>query len=286
MSQALRRDRARGPWLAFALRWVSWAAIGVGLVLVASLVQPAGPADAMPRAAWAGFPHARPDRARDPVHRRAVHPPPRHPSLREGALRHLRRRHRYFSTLSFLAFEHLVAELLAHGAPAELIESARSARRDEIRHARAATRLATRFGVTPPVARMARTPIRDLFAIAIALENEIEGVVRETLGAAIATWRAEHATDPDVRAVMRFIAQDERRHAELSWQVATWIRPRLDADETARLDAHRRAAIDELPSAFGADPDQEVQGLAGAPRAAAVRELITTLDRELWSAAA
>jgi hypothetical protein len=197
---------------------------------------------------------------------------------------------RYFATVAHLeaaavlAFEHMIAELLEHGAPRDLIEAARAARRDEIRHARATTRLAKRFGVVPPAAHMAPTPIRDLFAI--ALENEIEGVVRETLGAAIATWRAEHASDPDVRAVMGFIAEDERRHAELSWQVATWVRARLDVRERARLDERRRAAIDELPATLGGDPAREVQELAGAPRNAIVQELIAKLDRELWSAAA
>ena len=197
---------------------------------------------------------------------------------------------RYFATVAHLeaaavlAFEHMIVELLEHGAPPELIEAARAARLDEIRHARATTRLAKRFGARPPAARMAPTPIRDLFAIAV--ENEIEGVVRETLGAAIATWRAEHASDPDVRAVMRFIAEDECRHAELSWQVAIWARARLDASERARLDERRRAVIDELPTVFGGDPADDVQEIAGAPRNTVVQELIAKLDRELWSAAA
>lgn len=39
MSEATRRDGARGPWLAFALRWISWAAVGVALVLVAGFVE-------------------------------------------------------------------------------------------------------------------------------------------------------------------------------------------------------------------------------------------------------
>jgi undecaprenyl-diphosphatase len=39
MSEAMRRDGARGPWLAFALRWASWAAVGVALVLVAGFVE-------------------------------------------------------------------------------------------------------------------------------------------------------------------------------------------------------------------------------------------------------
>jgi len=33
------RAHLRGPWLAFALRWVSWAAVGIALVLVAGFVE-------------------------------------------------------------------------------------------------------------------------------------------------------------------------------------------------------------------------------------------------------
>jgi hypothetical protein len=39
MSKATQRTHVRGPWLAFALRWVSWAAVGVALVLVAGFVE-------------------------------------------------------------------------------------------------------------------------------------------------------------------------------------------------------------------------------------------------------
>jgi undecaprenyl-diphosphatase len=39
LSQEASRERARGSWLAFALRWGSWAVVGVALSLVASFVE-------------------------------------------------------------------------------------------------------------------------------------------------------------------------------------------------------------------------------------------------------
>jgi hypothetical protein len=39
MSEPTQRTRARGPSLAFALRWLSWACVGVALVLAASFVE-------------------------------------------------------------------------------------------------------------------------------------------------------------------------------------------------------------------------------------------------------
>jgi undecaprenyl-diphosphatase len=39
MSDLKAASHLRAPWLAFALRWVSWAAVGVALVLVAAFVE-------------------------------------------------------------------------------------------------------------------------------------------------------------------------------------------------------------------------------------------------------
>jgi hypothetical protein len=45
----------------------------------------------------------------------------------------------------------------------------------------------------------------------------------ETYGASLAHHQALCARDPQVRAVMTAIAEDETRHAALSWQVAHWL---------------------------------------------------------------
>ena len=48
---------------------------------------------------------------------------------------------------------------------------------------------------------------------AIAIENAVEGCVRESFGALLATWQAKTAGDARVRAAMKRIARDETRHA-------------------------------------------------------------------------
>lgn len=178
----------------------------------------------------------------------------------------------------------MVVELRAHGAPEALIGAAERARCDEVRHARATTRLARRFGATPPPAATSPTPVRDL--VGIALENEVEGVVRETLGAAIATWRAEHAADRDVRAVMQLVASDERGHAELSWTLSAWLHERLSLAERAVVAEARERAIEELSASFAIDPPLAVVRVAGAPRGRDVEAMIARLREALWSAAA
>jgi hypothetical protein len=71
--------------------------------------------------------------------------------------------------------------------------------------------------------------VRSLFAI--ALENAVEGCVRETYGAVVGLVEARVSRDPEVRRASRSIAADECRHAELSWAVAAWILPRLTPGE-------------------------------------------------------
>jgi hypothetical protein len=157
------------------------------------------------------------------------------------------------------AFARLACELEENGAPRGLIRSARRARRDEIRHARTMSRLA---GIGVPNPRVAPFAKRSL--VRVARENAIEGCVRETFGALLATWQAERADDPAVRRAMRTIAKDETRHAALSWRVAAWADRKLDAKQRARVRAARDRAVRELEREL----DPEMQGLFATMRGA------------------
>jgi hypothetical protein len=106
------------------------------------------------------------------------------------------------------AFRHSKRELVAHGAPRALVRAAERAARDEIRHARMAAALTRRYGSTPAPHEMKTVPIRSLEAMAI--ENAVEGCVRETLGALIATWQAACAKDPVIRSALARIARASR----------------------------------------------------------------------------
>src|SRR5262249_18706716 len=85
------------------------------------------------------------------------------------------------------AFRRLRRELLAHGAPPRLLRAAERAARDEIRHARLTGRLARRFGGDLCRARVKKLATRPLDEVAI--ENAVEGCVRETFGAMVATFQ-------------------------------------------------------------------------------------------------
>ncbi len=177
----------------------------------------------------------------------------------------------WMEAASVTAFERMAAELAAHGAPRALVQAARRAAADEVRHARTMTRLSLSHGVTPPAPRVRKRDVRSLEAV--ARENAVEGCVRETYGALLATWQAEHAEDAGVRRAMQTIARDERRHAALAIAVASWIEPRLDDRARRRLDRAKQRAVSSLQEEVAREVDPSLVHTAGLPTAAVATKL-------------
>ena len=151
---------------------------------------------------------------------------------------------------SVAAFARFALDLLALGAPSDLIVRTTKAMADETEHARLAFSLASAYaGASRGPDRLAMdgalepcTPER-VFATLVR-----EGCIGETLAAVEAAEALARATDPSVRAVLARIAEDEAQHALLAWQSARWLLARSDAsfrawasDEIARAVAERRA---------------------------------------------
>jgi len=190
----------------------------------------------------------------------------------------------WLEAASIDAFRLLRRELRAHGAPRRLLRAASRSARDERRHARATRALARRFGVeVAPVERDATAP-RDLEAM--ALENAVEGCVRETWGALIALRQASQASEPAVRETMARVARDEVRHAELAWSVHAWLQPRLNRTQRARVLTARRAAFAELSRDIRSElPEVDRQRL-GLPNARQALAMLSELERSLTGARA
>lgn len=187
----------------------------------------------------------------------------------------------HLEAASVTAFRILRDELRLQGAPKRLVRAAGRAARDEIRHARATSALARRFGGqarTPVVA-----PAKPRSLEAMALENAIEGCVRETYGALLATRQASQATDPVVRAAMLRIARDETRHAALSWQVGRWLETRLDAAAKRNVARAKQAAAAQLVDALANEPEVSFAAAAGLPSPAEAAHLASQMQRALWS---
>jgi hypothetical protein len=179
------------------------------------------------------------------------------------------------------AFVRMQRELRMHGAPRRLRVAARRAARDEVRHARVMRQLAERAGATVSEPHVQASEERSLEAMAV--ENTVEGCVRETLGAAVALIQAETAGDRLVRAAMKRIARDEMRHAELSWEVARWLDTKLDADARARVRQARDRAVESLRDELSGEVDSALVDRLGIPSAARTSVVIDDLRRSLWS---
>lgn len=190
----------------------------------------------------------------------------------------------HLEAAAVLAFERLERELREEGAPPALIGRLRRATREERRHVEITSELARRFGAEPlPATAEPFTP-RSLFEI--ARENVIEGVVRETYGAAVALFRAERAGTPELRTALSEIAYDECRHAQLSWDMHAWMWSWLREHEREQIEVARLAAIEELREALRAEPAPELVAVVGVPRASEAAELFEGLFAHAWKTAA
>ena len=152
---------------------------------------------------------------------------------------------------------------------------------EEVLHTDVSTRLAHRFGATPRRPEVAELPLRSLFEV--ALDNAVEGCVRETFGALVGHYQALHARDSEVREAMARIAEDETRHAELAWAIDRWAREQLSAAERAALREAQREAVVTLREEVALPLDAALVTEAGMPAPEVAASLVDTLEQELWA---
>ena len=183
---------------------------------------------------------------------------------------------------SVWSFDRLARELTAHGALPSLIARARAAGADEVRHARVVGALAKRRGGRGAKVATPSLPVRTLADVAV--ENVVEGCVRETYGALVGGWQARTAAARDVNRAMRAIARDEQRHAELAWDVARWTVPRLSPTERRRVRDAMRETVAGLARDVELPPSQRIVRELGVPEPAVARALVADGRRRLWRA--
>ena len=187
----------------------------------------------------------------------------------------------HLEAASVFSFTRLLRELEAHGAPQELVEQTRRARADEVRHAKVVGGLArARGGKLVPI-EPGSLHVRSLLEAAI--ENAVEGCVRETYGALVGAYQAEAAGDDEVRAAMLGIAEDEARHAALSHAVHQWAIKRLSTREREAVRrAQTRAIFDLARENAVAEPDFALSAALGLPSPELSRRLLRELVQSLW----
>ena len=127
------------------------------------------------------------------------------------------------------SFAELSLQLMALGAPAELVLRCHRAGLDEIAHATTLARLSgggePQFGAIPHLlGRRIGGPVRGRrrHLARVAVESYRDGWLNEGAAAADMEQRARSADTSDERRVYEQIAADERRHAELGRDVVLW----------------------------------------------------------------
>ena len=156
---------------------------------------------------------------------------------------------------SIAAFARFVLQLLAFGAPADLVQGAQSALADEIRHANVCFALASHYAGLPlaagPLDVSGSLATLDLASVAALVVTE--GCIGETVAATLAAEQALAASDPQIKKILQGIAEDEARHAELAWRFVQWAmgrggQPVWDAVAAAfAAGAARTASCSSLP---------------------------------------
>jgi hypothetical protein len=186
----------------------------------------------------------------------------------------------FLETSAVHAFERLGRELRAHGAPSPLTRAVERAREDEKRHATEMAALARAYDADVTMPETQAREVRPL--IEVAIENAVEGCVRETFGVLVAAWQAEHAQNERVRTTMKRVARDEARHAALGWRVRAWANDMLSATDRDRVSAAMKAAVDELERSADARVDPKAAEALGLPSAARATALVAALRAEVW----
>ncbi|MEZ4382866.1 MAG: ferritin-like domain-containing protein, partial [Nannocystaceae bacterium] len=180
---------------------------------------------------------------------------------------------------SVASFARFILELLAVGAPAELVSAAQRALAEEIEHARLCFALASAYRGAPvgpgPLAIDAALDgggdLRSIVARAL-----VEGCIGETLAALQAGVAAASTGDPAVAAALQSIADDELEHAALAWSFVRWA---IDAGGLADAEGLIAAAIDaaeaeaRAPIEVSADAEGDALAVYGRLDAGAEQRL-------------
>ncbi|WP_394835635.1 ferritin-like domain-containing protein [Pendulispora rubella] len=153
---------------------------------------------------------------------------------------------------SVAAFARLTLDLMALGAPPELIAAANRDALDEVRHTELCFSLARALdgrAESPgpfPEAQRARTlvGVRGFALIQLAVDSLIDGALHEGVSARIIAKLAKRCEIPEIRAILKDIAADEGRHAAHGWDVVEWC---AGQGGTPVLNA-LRSAITSLPA--------------------------------------
>lgn len=150
---------------------------------------------------------------------------------------------------SVASFARATLELLALGAPPELVRGHQLAALDEIRHAEIAFALASRHAARALGPGPLRAPgPRPADCEWLAHDTLLEGGLGETVAALTVARAASAARAAELRCLLESIAEDEAVHAALAWSTLSWA---LGRDPDRARAGMRRAVARALAATAG-----------------------------------
>jgi hypothetical protein len=171
----------------------------------------------------------------------------RTPAVRDAELAARWLREASFEHASVASFARATLQLLALGAPPDLVVETQLAALEEIEHAKTFFALAERRGAGkqgPALLDVARVPLTTSLT-AFVVETFLDGCLAETVSGIEIRSRADDGDEVERRSLAA-IADDEERHAELAWRMLAWgVRNGGQSARAALEDAIARVAIDD-----------------------------------------
>ncbi len=170
---------------------------------------------------------------------------------------------------SVASFARFINQLLALGAPPDLLVQARAALADEIRHTQLCLQMSQRFGgcAVPGFFDLRGSQSGPVDRVRVAQQLFEEACLGETIGVAQALEAAALASDADTRDVYTLIADDELRHAQLAWRTLRWLIESAHPDQRRAIEHSLTDSIDRagqrLLHAEACTPQRPVFGLPG-----------------------
>ena len=122
------------------------------------------------------------------------------------------------------AFARFTLQLLALGAPPELLRAAHRASLDEVAHAELCFALASAYADRPLAAGPLDTTgtLERASRLGAVLYTIREGCIGETINAMVLQAAADACEDQVITRTLQRIAADEMRHAGLAWRFVRW----------------------------------------------------------------
>jgi hypothetical protein len=157
---------------------------------------------------------------------------------------------------SVAAFARLTLDLVALGAPADLIEAANRDAKDEIRHADLCFSIARALdgrsespGPFPAAQHAGGLPGSRTLALAqLAVSSLVDGALHEGLSARVIARLARRCEERVVREALLELAADEGRHSAHGWDVVEWCLAEGGAPVAHALQGALRTIPDRIDS--------------------------------------